>query len=155
MPPTRDHWFWNSGAEQLRQSGASYATYCEQSALPMYDEPHRSQIIRDLPRTRADHPQFKVLQSPGQHGVAKIVVANPKTSLIPPLERVLMAVVAKYPEGYCQGMNYVAAILLLHLDEEKAFWTMCAIKDLLYRNYWDYTLSGSQMEGQVTDGHWD
>ena len=33
--------------------------------------------------------------------------------------------------GYCQSMNYVAAMLLLgmDLDEEKAFWAMVALID--------------------------
>jgi hypothetical protein len=29
--------------------------------------------------------------------------------------------------GYCQGMNFIAGVLLMHLDEEKAFWTLVSI----------------------------
>ena len=48
------------------------------------------------------------------------------------LRRVLLAFSVHKPEvGYCQSMNYVAAMLLLgmDLDEEKAFWAMVALID--------------------------
>ena len=44
----------------------------------------------------------------------------------------LLAFSVHEPEvGYCQSMNYVAAMLLLgmDLDEEKAFWAMVALID--------------------------
>ena len=31
--------------------------------------------------------------------------------------------------GYCQSMNFVAAILLLHLEEEEAFWLLATLID--------------------------
>lgn len=44
------------------------------------------------------------------------------------LRRVLTAYVKRNPTvGYCQGMNFVAAILLKQLSEEQAFWTLCQI----------------------------
>ena len=48
------------------------------------------------------------------------------------LRRVLLAFSVHKPDvGYCQSMNYVAAMLLLCLDlsEERAFWVMVALID--------------------------
>lgn len=48
------------------------------------------------------------------------------------LRRVLLAFSVHKPDvGYCQSMNYVAAMLLLCLDlsEERAFWLMVALID--------------------------
>lgn len=48
------------------------------------------------------------------------------------LRHVLLAFSVHKPDvGYCQSMNYVAAMLLLCLDlsEERAFWVMVALID--------------------------
>ena len=48
------------------------------------------------------------------------------------LRRVLLAFSVHKPDvGYCQSMNYVAAMLLLclELSEERAFWVMVALID--------------------------
>lgn len=38
------------------------------------------------------------------------------------LERVLKAYAVEDPElGYCQGLNFIAFMLLIHLDEEVSF----------------------------------
>jgi hypothetical protein len=43
------------------------------------------------------------------------------------LGRMLRAYAAMDPElGYCQGMSYVAGMLLLHMNEEDAFWAFAA-----------------------------
>ena len=52
--------------------------------------------------------------------------------------------------GYCQGLNRLAAITLLFLEEEDAFWCLVAIVHrLLPRDYYDRSLLGSQAD-QVT-----
>jgi hypothetical protein len=51
--------------------------------------------------------------------------------------------------GYCQSMNYVAAMLLLGLDknEENAFWALATlIEDLLYPNTYSSQLTGCHVE---------
>ena len=48
------------------------------------------------------------------------------------LRRVLLAFSVHKPDvGYCQSMNYIAAMLLLclELSEERAFWVMVALID--------------------------
>lgn len=43
----------------------------------------------------------------------------------------ILAVYASYnPEvGYCQGMAYVAAVLLMHMPEEDAFWALYCLME--------------------------
>ncbi|CUT99243.1 small g protein signaling modulator 3 [Echinococcus multilocularis] len=49
---------------------------------------------------------------------------------IPRLRRILTAFAWLYTDiGYCQGLGVIAANLLLLLEEETAFWMMCAIVD--------------------------
>jgi hypothetical protein len=63
-------------------------------------------MLRDLGRTLPLHCLFKDDESPGQRS----------------LRRVLHAYCARDPEvGYCQGMGFIAAVLLLHMDESAAF----------------------------------
>ncbi|CAL1151657.1 unnamed protein product, partial [Cladocopium goreaui] len=49
------------------------------------------------------------------------------------LENVLLAFAAKNPKiGYCQSMSFVAATLLMYMEEESAFWTLCGLlEDIL------------------------
>ena len=49
--------------------------------------------------------------------------------------------------GYCQGLNRLAAIALLFLEEEDAFWCLVAIVHChLPRDYYDRSLLGSQAD---------
>lgn len=48
--------------------------------------------------------------------------------------------------GYCQGMNFIAAMLLQHLNEEEAFWVLCQIIE--YMLPLDYYIT---MNGVVVD----
>jgi len=52
--------------------------------------------------------------------------------------------------GYCQGMNMLAAPLLLVMDEEDAFWTFTAIiEQILPPNYYTSNLLVSQADQRV------
>lgn len=52
--------------------------------------------------------------------------------------------------GYCQSMNYLCGLLLLHMDEETSFWTLAAlIEDILPPNYYSASLLGGRIDQQV------
>ncbi|KAA0151149.1 hypothetical protein FNF27_06962 [Cafeteria roenbergensis] len=69
-------------------------------------------IRNDLFRTFPRHEQFKEEGGPGQLA----------------LMRVLRAYAAYDTEvGYCQGMAFVAALLITYMPEEIAFWTLVAV----------------------------
>ncbi|KAL5106425.1 hypothetical protein TcWFU_009254 [Taenia crassiceps] len=72
------------------------------------------QIEKDLLRTMPNNVCFSSISSIG----------------IPRLRRLLTAIAWLYTDiGYCQGLGVIAANLLLLLEEETAFWMMCAIID--------------------------
>ena len=68
------------------------------------------------------------------------------------LRRLLTAYAWHDPSiGYCQGMNLVAAtLLLIYEDEERAYWTfVCLIRNLLPGDWFTSTLQGSMTEQAV------
>jgi len=49
-------------------------------------------------------------------------------------------------DRYCQGLNRVAAVALLYLSEEEAFWCLVAIVEcIMPENYYSLTLTASQV----------
>lgn len=76
---------------------------------------------------------------------------NINSTGIPRLRRVLRGLAWLYPDiGYCQGTGMIAGSLLLFLEEEDAFWLMCAIiEDLLPASYFSSTLIGVQADQRV------
>eukprot|EP00898_Chlorokybus_atmophyticus_P006133 jgi/Chlat1/6520/Chrsp45S06071 len=75
-----------------------------------------SQIAKDLPRTFVGHPALE-----GGRDA---------------LRRVLMAYARHNQDtGYCQGMNFLAAALLLLFNEEEAFWMLDALVDEYLSGY--------------------
>ncbi|CAI5948412.1 unnamed protein product [Closterium sp. NIES-65] len=88
------------------------------------------QIEKDLPRTFPGHP---ALDAKGRDALRRLLVAYSRRN------RAL---------GYCQGMNFLAGLLLLLMPEENAFWTLTAIVDELFRGYY----SDEMVEAQVGRG---
>ena len=86
-----------------------------------------NEIERDVVRTMPSHPLFSVSVSPGTE-------MNREK-----LRSVLLAVSAAEPSvGYCQGMNFVAATLLLNLgmNEEDSFLMFLSIlKNFHFRQF--------------------
>ncbi|XP_072181982.1 TBC1 domain family member 2B-like [Diadema setosum] len=97
--------------------------------------PATKQIELDLLRTLPTNRHYDNLESQG----------------IPKLRRVLLAYSVHNPAiGYCQGLNRVAAIALLYLEEEDAFWCLIAIVEYIMPvDYYSKTLIGSQTDQRV------
>ncbi|XP_063099705.1 small G protein signaling modulator 3 isoform X3 [Cavia porcellus] len=127
-------WMRLSGALQKKRS--SELSYREIVKNSSNDETIAAkQIEKDLLRTMPSNACFANVNSIG----------------VPRLRRILRALAWLYPEiGYCQGTGMVAACLLLFLEEEDAFWMMCAIiEDLLPASYFSTTLLGVQTDQRV------
>ncbi|KAL2493791.1 Ypt/Rab-GAP domain of gyp1p superfamily protein [Forsythia ovata] len=96
--------------------------------------PATKQIDHDLPRTFPGHPW---LDTPEGHAV---------------LRRVLVGYSFRDSDvGYCQGLNYVAALLLLVMKtEEDAFWTLAVLlENVLVNDCYTSNLSGCHVEQRV------
>lgn len=146
----------------------AYHVNLQASKHEKYDFPHRDQVYKDIPRTFSKHPQFatedlfgsdEIYDETGRFRVnwralpvdsrdVECGLAAP--SLVQSLQNVLMAVVAHSPSGYTQGMNYVAATLLLHRSEEEAFDWLCRIVEL-YPGLYAGNLWGTRVETGAID----
>jgi len=93
------------------------------------------QIELDLLRTLPNNKHFNTPTSDG----------------IDPLRRVLVAYSIHNPTiGYCQGLNRIAAVALLFMSEEDAFWCMVAIIEVIMPpDYYGNTLKASQADQRV------
>ncbi|GAQ82371.1 GTPase activating protein [Klebsormidium nitens] len=92
-----------------------------------------AQIEKDLPRTFPGHP---VLDGGGRDA----------------LRRLLTAFARHNPDvGYCQGMNFLAALLLLLMPEEAAFWTLTALVDDLLHGYYSHNMIEAQVDQLVLE----
>ena len=67
---------------------------------------------------------------------------------IPKLRRVLLAYSIHNPETeYCQGFNRIAAIALLFMNEEDAFWALVYIVEVVMpQNYYSKQMVGAQVD---------
>jgi TBC1 domain family member 2A len=136
VPPQLRKWVWMeiSGAA-ARQKAAPAGYFRMAIEEGRTTSPFVHQINLDVPRT---FPNCAWVQSePGQASIRRVLLAfahhNPRV-------------------GYCQGMNYVAALLLLALghDEEEAFWVLASLIDddrgILYQDMYADGLAGCHVE---------
>ncbi|NXP85517.1 TBD2A protein, partial [Passerina amoena] len=126
-------WWWMVSRHCSPVPG-HYQRLLEQSRST--EHPACRQIELDLPRTLTNNKHF----------------SSPTSQLIPRLRRVLLAFSWHNPAiGYCQGLNRLAAVALLVLeDEESAFWCLVYIvENLMPADYYSETLITSQVDQRV------
>lgn len=97
------------------------------------NSPSTIQIEKDVPRT-----------FPGY-------IWTPKgREFQPSLRRLLRAYALRNPHlGYCQSMNFIAGGLLVFMEEEEAFWTLCFIVEEMLPDYFTRNIIGPQVDAQV------
>ncbi|XP_012576782.1 PREDICTED: TBC1 domain family member 2A isoform X2 [Condylura cristata] len=133
---------------------------------------HRPRVWKWLVHLRVHHlyspGRYKELLSRGQarkHPAARQIELDlnrtfpnnkhftcPASAFPDKLRRVLLAFSWQNPAiGYCQGLNRLAAISLLVLDEEEsAFWCLVAIVEtIMPADYYSKTLTASQVDQRV------
>jgi len=93
--------------------------------------PEEDVIQKDLHRTFPEHFLFREESGPGQKQLFRVLKAF---------------CVYNSSVGYCQGMAFITASLLMYLDEEDVFWILVRLceRDKIYHMYdlWDEKMSG-------------
>ncbi|CAI5735868.1 unnamed protein product [Peronospora destructor] len=132
-------WWMCSGAAELRhEAPETYPTLLHR--LHTLSKCVEMEIEKDLPRTfplalRNSVRQSQELTEGDNFGE---------------LRRVLQAYSLRNPAvGYCQSMNFLAAVLLQNMGEEEAFWVLAAIVEELTPQYHTQTMTGSRADQRV------
>ncbi|XP_069758972.1 TBC1 domain family member 2B isoform X3 [Narcine bancroftii] len=130
-------WKWcvNLHVRKYREKcGSGYFNSLLEKALEKQN-PASKQIELDLMRTL---PNNKHYSSPTSEGIQK-------------LRNILLAFSWRNPDvGYCQGLNRLAAIALLYLEQGEAFWCLVAITEcFMTPDYYTKNLLGSQVDQRV------
>ncbi|KAL6763534.1 TBC-domain-containing protein [Haematococcus lacustris] len=133
VPAAHRAWVWSevSGANAMRSDHPSNY-FRRLSTSSQASEASIRQIDLDLPRTYPEHQWLCSVT--GQASLCSVLLAysihNPQV-------------------GYCQGLNFVAAMLLVSTDKqpETAFWLLTALLErILYINNYSPDLPGFQVE---------
>ncbi|CEG39566.1 gtpase-activating protein [Plasmopara halstedii] len=132
-------WWMCSGAAELRREAKeSYPALLHR--LHTLSKCAEMDIEKDLPRTfplalRESMRQSQEFSDEDSFGE---------------LRRVLQAYSLRNPTvGYCQSMNFLAAVLLQHMGEEEVFWVLAAIVEELTPLYHTRTMTGSRADQRV------
>lgn len=111
-------WYFARGDEMLSRNKGCYQKLLDKfDTLPRSQLPDLEVIERDLHRTFPDNIHFH-----------RESYSKEEPLKIQSLRRVLIAFsIYDQDIGYCQSMNFIAGLLLLFMDEEKAFWMLVII----------------------------
>ncbi|KAK6582850.1 hypothetical protein PZA11_005258 [Diplocarpon coronariae] len=83
--------------------------------------------------------------SPGE--VRESQQVEPETPMLQALRRVLQAFAIYNPRiGYCQSLNFIAGLLLLFMEEEKAFWMLNIITGVYLPGTHELNLEGANVD---------
>jgi len=139
-------WMESSGAAQkLENSPMLYAQLLEDTGDDSANEAI-GQIELDLPRTFPDHKDFRpnLAAAYGEDAIAH-------SQQLLALRRVLRAYARRNKVvGYCQGLNFIAGMMLLVLEEHQVFWLMVVLlEEVLPADYYARDLSGCNVDLRV------
>ncbi|KAK9460139.1 rab-GTPase-TBC domain-containing protein [Lipomyces oligophaga] len=162
--------FYARGHEYVNENNGLYEKLWRQG---LEQPPPDSEIIeRDLHRTFPDNIHFRnqtqsaakpaspsdsvsSLSEPAQSESAKSNFSRRssgvhETPIVQALRRVLLAFSLYVPKtGYCQSLNFIAGLLLLFLDEEKAFWMLVLITQKYLPGVHEINLEGANIDQGV------
>jgi hypothetical protein len=128
-------WHFARGPEKLKGNLGVYDELVE--ATVNFQSKDADIIERDLHRTFPDNIHFKPeTPTEGRSGPEE-------TQMIQSLRRVLRSFAVYQPDiGYCQSLNFIAGLLLIFLDEERAFWMLVIITQRYLPSLHEINLEG-------------
>eukprot|EP01119_Soliformovum_irregulare_P013399 TRINITY_DN3555_c0_g1_i4.p1 TRINITY_DN3555_c0_g1~~TRINITY_DN3555_c0_g1_i4.p1 ORF type:complete len:1271 (+),score=446.37 TRINITY_DN3555_c0_g1_i4:64-3813(+) len=127
-----DLWYRLSGAADKASMNNNYYDYLLAFSDTQSNPRTVNNIDLDLHRTFPEHAYFQ-----SNIGREK-------------LRRVLLAFSIRNPAiGYCQSMNILAGVLLMFMDEERAFWSLAQIVEDLLPNYFLKSMMGVLVDHAV------
>lgn len=140
-------WWYAKGPEKLSMYPDLYAKLCKQTISLKNNDTEL--IERDLNRTFPDNIYFRGDASTNASNIS-LGDGSSETPLISALRRVLRSFAVYQPSvGYCQSLNFIAGILLLFMDEEKAFWMLVIMTQKYLPGLHEISLEGVNIEQGV------
>ncbi|KAI9810917.1 MAG: hypothetical protein M1827_005776 [Pycnora praestabilis] len=149
-------WFWYAGGyTRLEQHPGLYHKLLERVGTEEMSENDKELIERDLNRTFPDNVKFKpdptvTDEATGNAGRGitpghRSITAE--TKILQALRRVLQTFSIHNPKiGYCQSLNFLAGLLLLFMEEEKAFWMLNIITHVYLPGTHEVNLEGANVD---------
>ncbi|ESQ52607.1 hypothetical protein EUTSA_v10017641mg, partial [Eutrema salsugineum] len=117
----------------------------------------KGQIEKDLPRTFPGHP---ALDDDGRNALRRLLTAyarhNPSVgycqfSVMLTKMNISSYLVLCIKKNHVQAMNFFAALLLLLMPEENAFWSLIGIIDDYFSDYYSEEMIESQVDQRVLE----
>ncbi|KAK9471116.1 carabin [Dipodascopsis tothii] len=145
-------WFWYArGHEHLAANPGRYEQLWQKGVLG--PTPDAELIERDLHRTFPDNVYFrsdKTAEAERAKLGRRASGVQPETPILQALRRVLLAFALYSPKiGYCQSLNFLAGLLLLFMEEEKAFWMLVIITQRYLPGMHEVNLEGANIDQGV------
>ncbi|XP_072227734.1 TBC1 domain family member 10A [Leuresthes tenuis] len=126
-------WLYLTGAKVKReQNQGKFKELDNQSGDPKWVDV----IERDLHRQFPFHEMFAARGGHGQQDLFRVLKAY---SLYRP------------EEGYCQAQAPIAAVLLMHMPAEDAFWVLVQMCEKYLPGYYSTGLEAIQLDGEILD----
>lgn len=124
-------WFYLCGAQIKKKRYPNRFNELLSRSIP---EEVRLDIVKDLDRQFPNHELF----------------VDPKGTGQADLYNVLKAFAVYRPNvGYCQAQGPIAAVLLMHMPAEHAFWCMVAMNDFYIGGYFVHNIQDIPLHGNM------
>ncbi|KAI9752295.1 MAG: hypothetical protein M4579_005679 [Chaenotheca gracillima] len=143
-------WFCYAGGHARWKSDPNlYKRLLDKAESGDISENDRELIERDLHRTFPDNIKFKpdLTGDPDNTNGRSVSEVPSETRILQALRRVLQAFSIHTPKiGYCQSLNFIAGLLLLFMEEEKAFWMLCIVTQTYLPGTHEVNLEGANVD---------